>query len=259
MPFRVFFAIAVFFNLDINQMNVKTAFLYRFINQIVYVEILKSIKIKANRNLVCKLLKALYGLKQSLRLWYKKLANFFLEKLSLKRINVDHSIFVTKANLDRPVVSIFVDDIKIMAPKGSEMIERVKIELIFTFFMIDMGPISFYWGLKVQQDWENQTIKLLQPAYINKVLNKFYLDKTHAINTSMKETALFKQRTEGDASPSEIKCYQDMTGFLMFSMIETKPNIAFVTFVASRFAKNLGHQYTEAVKTILQYLKGSNK
>ena len=65
---------------------------------------------------------------------------------------MDHSIFVTKANLNRPVVSIFVDDIKIMALKGSKMIERVKIELIFTFFMIDMSPISFYLGLKVQQN-----------------------------------------------------------------------------------------------------------
>ena len=68
MAFRVLFAIAVFFNLDIDQMNVKTAFLYRFINQLVYVEIPKSIKIKPNCNLVCKLLKALYGLKQSPRL-----------------------------------------------------------------------------------------------------------------------------------------------------------------------------------------------
>ena len=41
-----------------------------------------------------------------------------------------------------------------------------------------------------------------------------------------------------------------MTGLLMFSMVETRPDIAYATSVASRFAKNLFHQYTETVKTI---------
>lgn len=123
MVFRVFFAITAFFDLDIDQMNVKTVFLYGFINQLVYIKIFKRTETKANRNMICKLLKVLYGLKQSLRLWYKRFANFFLDKLGLKRINTDHNIFVTKTGLDKPVVSIFVDNIKIMAPKNSEMIK----------------------------------------------------------------------------------------------------------------------------------------
>lgn len=45
----------------------------------------------------------------------------------------------------------------------------------------------------------------------------------------------------------------------MFLMIGTMLNIAFATFIASCFAKNLGHQHSKAVKTILQYLKGSDK
>lgn len=69
--------------------------------------------------------------------------------------------------------------------------------------MIDIGLIEFYLGLKMQRDRENRMIKLSQPAYINKVLNKFYLDKAYAVNISMKETALLKQSKEGEASPSE--------------------------------------------------------
>ena len=42
-------------------------------------------------------------------------------------------------------------------------------------------------------------------------------------------------------------------------MVETRPDIAFTTSIASRFAKNLSHQYTKAIKTILQYLKGLRK
>lgn len=48
-----------------------------------------------------------------------------------------------------------------------------------------------------------------------------------------------------------------MTRSLMFSMIETRPDIAFSTAVSSRFLKNPSHQHMEAAKTILNYLKGS--
>lgn len=209
--------------------------------------------------MVCKLLKALCGLKQSPRLWYERLSSFLLERLGLKRINADHNIFVTTAGLDGPVVSTFVDDIKIMASKESGMIERVKSKLTSAFSMVNMGPISFYLGLKVQRDRENRTIKLSQPAYIDKVLSKFHLNKAHSVNTPIKETALLEQRTDGEASPSEKERYQGMEGSLMFSMVETRPDIAFAPSIASRFAKNLGHQHTEAVKTILRYLKGSKR
>lgn len=147
---------------------------------------------------------------------------------------------MTEDGLNSPIVSIFVDDIKIMGPKASGMIEQIKVELISAFLMADMGPISFYLGLKVEQNSQEKTIKLSQPAYIDKVLTKFYLDKAHPVNTPMKEETSFKQRAEADreASPSERERYQGMTGSLMFSMVETRPDIAFAISIVSRFAKN---------------------
>ena len=43
----------------------------------------------------------------------------------------------------------------------------------------------------------------------------------------------------------------------MFSIIETRPDIAFAISVVSIFAKNLFHQHIKAIKIILHYLKGS--
>lgn len=83
MAFRILFAIAAFFDLDINQMDVKTAFLYGSIDQLVDVHILKASKTEANRNILCELLKVLYGLKQLPQLWYERLSTFFLQKLAL--------------------------------------------------------------------------------------------------------------------------------------------------------------------------------
>lgn len=172
MAFRVLFAIAAYYDLDIDQMDVKTAFLYGLIDQLIYVEKPKGTETNATRDMICKLPNALYGLKQSPRLWYERLSSFLLEKLGLRRINADHSIFITSAGLNGPIVSTFVDDIKIMGIKGSGFIERVKAELTSAFQMADMGPISFYVGLKVKRNREQKTIKLSQPAYIEKILRK---------------------------------------------------------------------------------------
>lgn len=47
-----------------------------------------------------------------------------------------------------------------MGPKKSRTIEKVKKKLITACKMIDMRPISFYLGLKFEQNQENRTIKL---------------------------------------------------------------------------------------------------
>lgn len=145
-----------------------------------------------------------------------------------------------------------------MAIKGSGFIEKVKAELTSAFQMADMGPISFYLGLKVERDREQRTIKLSQPAYIEKILRKFFLDQANPSNIPMRESAqLLPNDSTTQATDSEREKYQGMTGSLMFSMVETRLDIAFATSVASRFAKNPSHLHTEAVKTILKYLKGT--
>lgn len=70
MAFRVLFAIAAYFDLDIDQMDIKSAFLYGLIDQLIYVKLPKGTETEGTRDMVCKLLKALYGLKKSPRLWF---------------------------------------------------------------------------------------------------------------------------------------------------------------------------------------------
>lgn len=107
-------------------MDVKTAFLYRFINHLVYVDIPNDFQTEANQEIVYKLLKALYGLKKTPRLWYKRLSNFLLQKLELAKIIANHNISITPTGFDRLMVSTFVDDIKIMASKDSDIISQIK-------------------------------------------------------------------------------------------------------------------------------------
>ena len=59
-------------------------------------------------------------------LWYKRLIDFFLEKLELMKINTDHSIFMNKIYLDDFVISTIIDNIKIIAQKYSKKIKYIK-------------------------------------------------------------------------------------------------------------------------------------
>lgn len=114
MAFRVLFAIAASYNLDVDQMNVKTAFVYGLIDQLIYVDVPKGSEDQATKRKDSKLLKALCGLKQSPRLWYEHLLNFPLKKLGLKHIIANYSTFITPEGLNGPILSTFIDDIKIM-------------------------------------------------------------------------------------------------------------------------------------------------
>ena len=94
MIFRILFAIAVFYDLDIEQMDVKTAFLHGIINQLLYMEIPKRYE-QQWKDQICQLKKALYGLKQLPRFWYERLTEFLFTKLGLHHLHTNHSIFVT--------------------------------------------------------------------------------------------------------------------------------------------------------------------
>ena len=70
MAFHVLFTIAVFYNLDIKEINIKTDFFHSIIDQLLYMKITKKYDYQL-KDQICQLKKALYGLKQLSRLWYK--------------------------------------------------------------------------------------------------------------------------------------------------------------------------------------------
>lgn len=104
--------------------------------------------------------------------------------------------------------------------------------------MVDRGPITFYLGLNVDRDWEKNTIKLTQSAYVNKILHKFHLNQANPSNMPIKESIIMQTQTESQETAAEIKKYYQMTGSLIFSMVETRLNIAFATAFAVHISKN---------------------
>ena len=72
-------AITVLHDLDIHQMDVKTAFLNGDLNGKIYMEQPEGFVVKGQEHKMCKLIKSLYGLKQALKQWHKKFDNVMIK------------------------------------------------------------------------------------------------------------------------------------------------------------------------------------
>ena len=80
-------------------MDVKSAVLNGYINELVYIEQPPSFKDEKKPNHIYKLRKALYGLKQAPRAWYERLRDFLLSK-GFTMGKVDTTLFIKKIGKD---------------------------------------------------------------------------------------------------------------------------------------------------------------
>ena len=82
---RIILALVSFYNLELEQLDIKTAFLHRDLDETIYMSQPEGFESKTNPSYVCLLRKSLYGLKQALRQWYKRL-DTFVTNISVRKI-----------------------------------------------------------------------------------------------------------------------------------------------------------------------------
>ncbi|MCO5551075.1 hypothetical protein L7F22_064920 [Adiantum nelumboides] len=77
---RCFLALVAKLDLELHQMDVKTAFLHGDLNEEIYMQQPEGFIEKGKEALVCRLLKSLYELKHSPQSWYHKFHQFMLSQ-----------------------------------------------------------------------------------------------------------------------------------------------------------------------------------
>jgi len=249
MSYKALFAIAAALGLEIEQMDVKMAFLYGDIDCEIYVEQPHHMTDGTPR--VCKLRKALYGLKQAPRIWYQTLTNF-LRSLGFEPINADLGIFV-RSNV---YIAVYVDDLLIFGPSLAE-IKKIKRSLRNRFQMTDLGPCSYYLGMSIRRDRQNRILYLSQEAYIHKVIHQFGMDDCTPVSTPIETSPLPGNRPEYTCPSDQRIEYQRIVGSLMYIMLGTRGDIAYAVSMASRYLANPGPQHMKLARRILRYLKGT--
>lgn len=250
MSYKAIFAIAAALDLEIEQMDVKTAFLYGCVAEEIYVE--QPTGMGDGTSKVCRLLKALYGLKQAPRVWYNTLTAF-LSDLGFKPLSADLSVFVR----GHVFIAVYVDDLLIIGPLKKET-QEIKDALSKRFQMTDAGPVAYYLGMEITRDRPNRTIYLSQAGYIEKVIRDFGFENMTPVKIPMDPQQHLEKADDGYECPEYLrKWYQRAVGSLMYAMLGTRPDLAFAVSIISRYASNPTDKHIQAVKRIFIYLQGT--
>ncbi|GJX33121.1 retrotransposon protein, putative, ty1-copia subclass [Tanacetum coccineum] len=196
----ILIAITAFYDYEIWQMDVKTAFLNGYLNEDIYMVQPKGFVDPNHPRKVCKLQRSIYGLKQASRSWNKR----FDEEI--KRFgfaqNLDEPCVYQKASGSNVTFLIlYVDDIIIMGNHISSL-QSVKSYLGKCFAMKDLGEATFILGIKIYRDRSKRLIGLSQSAYMDKILKRFRMDTSKRGYIPMQER-LDLNKTQGASTPEE--------------------------------------------------------
>ena len=138
-------------DLELKQLDVKTAFLHGDLKEEIYIDQLEGFKVKGKEHMVCKLKKSLYGLKQASRQWYKKFDSFMVGH-GYTRTNADHCVYVRKfPNGKFIILLLYVDDMLIEG-QDAGVIGNLKKDLFKTFDLKDLGLARQILGMQILHD-----------------------------------------------------------------------------------------------------------
>ncbi|RVW13910.1 Retrovirus-related Pol polyprotein from transposon TNT 1-94 [Vitis vinifera] len=245
---RMVLAIAALRNLEIHQMDVKTAFLNGDLDEEIYMEQPEGFSAPGQEKKVCKLVKSLYGLKQAPKQWHEKFDNVMLSH-GFKINECDKCVYVKDTEHGYVIVCLYVDDMLIVG-SDDKMITSTKNMLNSRFDMKDMGLADVILGIKIKRT-SNKLI-LSQSHYVDKILGKFDKDNSGVARTPV-DVTLHLSKNKGE-SVSQVE-YSRIIGSLMYLMSCTRPDIAYAVGKLSRYTSNPGAKHWQGIVRVLKYLR----
>ena len=161
---RTLIAVAASKSWKISQMDVKNAFLHGDLHEVVYMQ--PPPGVDAPPGYVCRLRRALYGLKQAPRAWFERFVSV-IRAAGFSQSDHDPALFVHLSPRGRTLLLLYVDDMLITGD-DVDHINHVKQQLGEQFQMSDLGPLSYFLGIKVLRS--SKGYYLSQSKYIRDLI-----------------------------------------------------------------------------------------
>ncbi|KAJ9564196.1 hypothetical protein OSB04_000162 [Centaurea solstitialis] len=254
---RILMAISAYFNYEIWQMDVKTAFLNGKLTEDVYMEQPEGFEDPKNPNKVCKLLKSIYGLKQASRSWNLHFDER-IKEFGFAKSEFEPCVYTKFSGSIVTFLVLYVDDILLI---GNDVptLQSVKEWLSKCFQMKDLGEAAYILGIKIYRNRSKRLIGLSQSTYIDKVLKRFRMDESKKGFIPMQHGIVLSKTQCPVSSEDQDKMksvpYASAIGPIMYAMLCTRPDVAYSVSVTSRYQQNPGEPHWVAVKNILKYLR----
>ncbi|GJT84461.1 retrotransposon protein, putative, ty1-copia subclass [Tanacetum coccineum] len=204
---RILIAIAAYYDYEIWQMDVKTAFLNGYLNEEVYMEQPEGFVNPKYPNRVCKLKRSIYGLKQASRQWNKRFDDE-IKKFGFSQNADEPCVYLKASGSNVTFLILYVDDILIMG-NSIPMLQDVKSYLGKCFAMKDLGEAAYILGIKIYRDRSRRLIGLCQSAYIEKILKRFHMENSKRGSIPMQDK-LRLSKSQGASTPAELKRMQSV-------------------------------------------------
>ena len=133
----------------LQHLDVKSAFLNGKVEEELYVKQPEGFPVEGKEQWVLRLRKALYGLKQAPRAWYFKLHRCLLS-LGFIKIRHEQAVYLKSSSIHKLILGVYVDDL-IVTGTRTEDVKIFKEKMKETFEMSDLGSLSMYLGIEVDQ------------------------------------------------------------------------------------------------------------
>lgn len=248
---RMIISIAAQSRWKIFQMYVKSAFLNGVLEEEVYIEQPSGYQQQGEEDKVFKLKKALYGLKQAPRAWYTRIDTYLI-KNGFHKSPYEHALYVkTNQDGDIIIVCLYVDDL-IFTDNNLKLLAEFKESMSIQFKMTNMGLISYFLGIEVNQTDEG--IFISQKKYAKYVLKKLKMESCKPMLTLVKERLKLERESGSDLVNSTY--FRRLVGSLRY-LTATRPDIVYGVGIISRFMDSPRQSHWQAAKRLLRYVKGT--
>ncbi|KAI0998111.1 hypothetical protein K3495_g10080 [Podosphaera aphanis] len=248
--FRAIISIASYFDLEMKQYDVPTAFLNAKINRKLYAEVPDGVQ--DNIGSISEVQLTLYGLKESPLLWYEELKKALI-KLGLRSVP-GFPCFYTNTWL---ILFVYVDDI-VMAFHRTNMHLHLDMEqkLKDLYDLKVLDDIAWFLGIRVIRDRQIHKTWLVQVAFIDKVCGRFGIESTGKFpEVPLTDNWLPQSSEEPDLART--KLYQQLVGSLAYITVWGRPDVTRTHVVFACHLTNPGQTHISKIKQTWRYLLGT--
>jgi hypothetical protein len=174
-----------------------------------------------------------------------------LNLLGFKQLESDTAVFYNAQRLT--FIVSHVDDCLLIGP-SSRYIRTLKKDIAKVYEIQDLGPAKVFLGIQIIRDRVAKTLKLHQSHYIASAIEKFQLASLRPAYTPLPCNTIKDITPSKILNPKGINLYQQLIGTAIYTLVQTRPDIAFSVQWLSRQNQKPTERHLRYTRRLLKYL-----
>lgn len=241
---RLFLTMITEKNLELIQLDVKTAFLNSDISREAYIEVPEGMNTSAK---LLKLKKALYGLSTSPRDWFNCLKTI-LEEYGLKSFENEICLYKKKCEKEELYVLTYVDDILIAGTTNKTINDFVSYLETKVELRKNSGKQLMFLGMEIER--ENFVYRISQKRLIKRLAEMYDCHNGKKIQSLPKIETI----KSNEIDKSVEKTFRSLIGSLMYIANVTRPDILFYVNYLAQKINTPNKTWLKYAKKVVMYL-----